>query len=509
MVFDAVHLFVRGLMVTVAIAAITSPLHGQCRKFSGGLSSCGGSLIMAGSDRSDDTTRTSRLTIDPVARTLDATWNSQLPFSMNDGARWAGRGWSTTVSAGIRVRWNNVRAVIAPEVIYAENRSFPVLPAPPASGLDPFATPWHAGRYRIDQPSRFGTRPTVQLWWGQSVVEATFGAVGLGVSTEDLWWGPGIRNALVMSSNAGGFSHVFVRSARPLRTPLGAIEARYVLGALTESRFFDTDASNDTRSLNAFVATLRPRFDTSLTIGVSRAVFSDVPRPTAIGSGAFSAFLAIPREGRDQVQSLFARWAIPPARLAVHAEWARLRFPAFREWFIAPHRTQGYTVGARWAGDSTGGRRHWGLATELTSVEQPVPVNRFESDGFYISSRVPQGYTQRGQIIGAAIGSGGSSQWFHAYARDRRGSIGPVLGRIRWENESYYRTPAGGSYTTHDVSIFGGIRANYVGPRVEVGLELLRVHRLNYLFQSPDFSGWDTGFDSRGAALNVSVALRP
>ena len=97
-----------------------------------------------------------------------------------------------------------------------------------------------------------------------------------------------------------------------------------------------------------------------------------------------------------------------------------------------------------------------------------------------------QGYTHRGQVIGAAIGPGASSQWFATDYLRRTGSVGLFLGRIRWANDAYYDrtrfTP--GWVFQHDVSFFGGVRTGFglTGMRVEGTWTVGK--RYNYLFQS-------------------------
>jgi hypothetical protein len=83
-------------------------------------------------------------------------------------------------------------------------------------------------------------------------------ALRLGLSTENRWWGPGVRNALVLGSQGPGFGHFFIESREPWVTRAGSFEAQYLLGLLRESKFFDYDASNDQRSLSAAAVTWRP-----------------------------------------------------------------------------------------------------------------------------------------------------------------------------------------------------------------------------------------------------------
>src|SRR5204862_1783295 len=85
--------------------------------------------------------------------------NTTLPFSMNDGALWAGRGLNARLRAGIRAEWGRWLLILAPELIVSENRSYQ-LPDPltvPPRPLDrhPLSSPWHLSP-SIDAPLRFG-----------------------------------------------------------------------------------------------------------------------------------------------------------------------------------------------------------------------------------------------------------------------------------------------------------------------------------------------------------------
>src|SRR5439155_6050448 len=62
-----------------------------------------------------------------IAPTLDLTWNSAIPFSMNDGAMWAGRGVSASLLGGVRAELRRVAVTVAPRIIYEQNRGFPIL----------------------------------------------------------------------------------------------------------------------------------------------------------------------------------------------------------------------------------------------------------------------------------------------------------------------------------------------------------------------------------------------
>lgn len=484
-----------------------SPAAAQCipslPRWTDGLAGCAGSLIRSEADYETDFG--ARRGWQSVSPELSLSWNSRIPFSVNDGLRWAGRGWSASARGGVRFSSAHLRIVLAPEVVSVENDRFPVLPAPDLPDRNRFANPWHSGIRRIDQPLRFGHAGYTQLAAGTSSIELLGHGVGVGASNAGMWWGPGIRNAIVMSTNAGGFPHLFLRTTRPYETPWGEAEARVVVGVLSESRFFNSSSSDDYRSLSAAVLTFRPAFDSGLTIGVARAMYASLGRRSALLTRSVGFLQPVESGASDGLQSVFARWVIPAVGTEFHAEWARLRIPSFRDLTVSPQEGQGYTLGAQWLSAGEPSARRFGVQLEATKLEQNTPPGRVEPRGYYTSANVPQGYTQRGQIIGAAIGSGGSSQWAHAYTRKAGTAIGLVLSRIRTEDEAYYQQPTGFTHFAHDVSATIGIRAATSLFRRTISLELLRTKRLNYLFQSGTLFDWDPSFDVHNTTLNLSI----
>src|SRR5207247_10435111 len=133
----------------------------------------------------------------------------------------------------LAARWGPLSVILAPELIAPENQSYPLPPPevelPRPAGRDLLSTPWHVGAYSIDLPLRFGTWGAWRIDPGQSTLAVDGGPVTVGISTENEWWGPGIRNAIVMSNNAAGIPRVFVRTTRPLRTAIGTFAGRCFL----------------------------------------------------------------------------------------------------------------------------------------------------------------------------------------------------------------------------------------------------------------------------------------
>ena len=177
---------------------------------------------------------------------------------------------------------------------------------------------------------------------------------------------------------------------------------------------------------------------------------------------------------------------------------------SLRDLFVQPQDRQGYTLGLEWA-RALSARSTVRVQGEATMLEQtPLQAGGDVTD-FYTSRQVPQGYTQRGQVVGAAIGPGASSQYLGADWFRGPMQLGISGGRIRREETAYYRSPARFSHYDHDVALFGALRARWDSHRVAVDAELTRTKRYNYLFQTVNpYATDDASFD----VVNNTLFLR-
>ncbi len=354
--------------------------------------------------------------------------NSALPYSLNDGSLWAGRGWNLLLRAGFSVAVRRVRIVVAPEFSVSHNSAFAMPPTwvtrqrPP--GRSAFSSPWHTTPESIDLPLRFGDSQFSRWDYGQSAVDVNVGRVTFGLSTENEWWGPGVRNAIVMSTNAPGIPRVFIRTTRPIVTRVGTFEAR-LFWTRVPTRLLDVIIRNPGRPNN------------------------HLPGDSVV----------VP--GPDQVFSLFGRWAFADG-FEVYTEWARNELPtSLRDLLTAPNHTQGYTLGLQWA-QRIGPRAAARIQLETTYLEKSATLRDRPVGTWYTSRAVPQGYTNRGKVIGASIGPGASSQWLAVDYFAPLGSAGLSLSRIQWDAEALYTfpttDPAGNKYCSHDTSLLLSVR---------------------------------------------------
>jgi hypothetical protein len=392
--------------------------------------------------------------------------NSALPLSMNDGPLHAGRGLNGMVTAGVDIRFGGARLLLAPQLVAEQNLPFQVIQYPqgPTLTRSIWANPFHPEPESIDLPLRFGEGSHLRMDAGQSSLMVPAGHLEVGITTENLWWGPGIRNAIVLSNNAGGFPHVVVRSDRPLAGRMGSLDFDVIAGRLHESPYFDLDAGNDSRSAIGAAVAWHPPVTTALWLGAARL---------RIGSGG----------EHDQMTSVFGRWLFPTAGFETYAEWARFQDPtSIRDFLEYPSHTQGYTLGLQWARPLASGRT-FRLQAEASYLEPSASLRVRPVLTSYTSSAVPQGFTHRGEVLGASIGPGSSSQWLAADVFAASWRLGLFTERIRYDNGTLYE-PIVPGFKLQDVSLIGGVRWSRKFGDAYVSVEFTDTARLNYLYQA-------------------------
>jgi hypothetical protein len=303
---------------------------------------------------------------------------------------------------------------------------------------------------------------------------------------------------------------------------LGDIEARILVGGLTESHYFDTTATNNVRSFSGLAFSLRPAFERNLVLGATRAVYGTASGWDVIHHAAFDVLQRTGRPnnrpladsslypgGRDQIYSLFGRWVFPADGFEAYAEWSRLEFPiSIKDALVAPNHTQGYTLGVQYVRPAIRDVGQFRFQGEFTSVEQGPTFRDRPQGTYYTSRRVIQGYTQMGQPLGAGIGPGASGQWLAFDYLEPVWSFGIFAGRIRW-NEDFHSTygfPLYLGYCSHDVSVFPGARGSASSKFGYISADIAFGNRIDAFFQEQ--SGCPKGnsvLDIRNRTITVTI----
>jgi hypothetical protein len=265
--------------------------------------------------------------------------------------------------------------------------------------------------------------------------------------------------------------------------------------------------------LASIAATLQTKWDPNLSFGFARSVYASTTGWSQVPWRWFDVFsrtsgTTFANVRKDHLYSLFGRWVFPRGGVELYTEWARLLVPlSVRDFLVAPNNTQGYTLGLQWRGPSwrDGNFR---LQTEFTQLEQSATFRDKPGPSWYTSTRVIQGYTNRGEMLGASIGPGASSQFLAMDFLKSDWRLGTFAGRIRWNEDvhSNYGFPAYASLCSYDVSLYGGLRAAKRSILGTLTADLTIQNRLNAFFQNAGGCPRDRRLDIHNGTLAISFA---
>ena len=391
-------------------------------------------------------------------------YNSEYGYARNYGAVFPSNGRTGLYSFHVNARYGGFSANLAPEVVVSQNKPFQLYPSNYPDWLwDLLYTNY---LNQIDQPERYREYAYMQLLPGNSSLAYTRYGVEVALTTRSMWWGPGRRNSLLMSTNAPGFAHLSINTVRPIQVPWGGIEFQLFWGRLVDSgrepippRLYENfqpmpyvAKPDDWRLLQGLMAVWQPIWSPGLYLGVGRTVMGYSKSIERVDH-AFSVFRSLSTElfNTDEIQNpdlgqrfddkiaIYARYVMPKDRIEFYAEVARnMRPGSFKEFLARPEHTLAYTFGiSKWY-ELGGGDRFFGIEAEFTQMEKQNTWQERYYQTWYTSLVVPHGYTNRGQIMGASIGSGSNSQYLGFNYRWGENRVGAFVERVIYNNDLYY-----------------------------------------------------------------------
>ncbi|MCF1715265.1 capsule assembly Wzi family protein [Flavihumibacter sp. RY-1] len=431
-------------------------------------------------------------------------YNSHHSYGWNDGSLFPAKGYQLRASAGIAASYGILSVQFQPEFVYAANPSF--------KGFSPYhsdSTWYYYYQFQndIDMPERFGNGALTRMFPGQSSVRLNYKGMSLGISSENLWWGPGYRNSLLMSNTAPGFYHLSFNSTRPHKTFLGKFEWQLIAGKLENSGILPVDTSrrlngqplyepkkNSDRYINAVVITWQPKWIRGLHLGFARSFFQysdNIPGGLNGYLPVFSAFFkGNARDemsfGRDQLLSLFFRWKFPKEQMEIYGEWGRNDHSGnLSDLLMEPEHSRAYILGFRKL-FKLRKDRELEFFTELTQLETPPTKLVRALQPWYAHYQVQHGYTNRGQVLGAGIGPGSNSQTIGVNWIDKQvNKTGVSLERIVRNNDFYFLAFSGsGDYRSHWVDIGLTGTRSWVKNRIMYTANLSLIRSLNYQWKN-------------------------
>ncbi len=404
-------------------------------------------------------------------------YSSHHPYNRNNGSMIVNRGYQQLISPGIYFEIGPLSVQLKPELIYAENKDY--------DGFweGHYDVIW-ARRYglwnRIDMPERFGESAYNKTTFGQSSIRLNYKSFSLGISSENIWWGPSIRNGIMMSNNAQGFNHITLNTIRPLKTFIGNFEFQLVTGRLEPSGFKPPNTEKtyantrlyvpkinqkgeigDWRFFQGYTMTYSPKWVNGLHLGVIRWVqmygalfdgeytwINDDPRFKNSKIGwlpIFNNFLrkndkVQPYEAEtDQAASVFFRWMWQDSKAEIYGEFnyndAKWNL---RDLILDSDHARAVTFGILKLFDSKNNPSQFEFHWEWTQLEQTGSRLIRNAASWYQHSRVTQGFTNNGEVIGASIGPGSNSQYFSFAKLNKNQRFGLAFEIVDQDNDFYY-----------------------------------------------------------------------
>lgn len=363
---------------------------------------------------------------------MHSRYNQHHPYGWNDGAMVPSKGRQVYVSGGAFAELHYgifaLEAQWRPEWVQAQNLSFQ---NPPFRSRG------------IDFPERMGQDPYERSFKGQSYVHLHVGPLTAGYGYENVTWGAGRKNNIILSNNAPGFGHFTVHTNKPIRIKsLGTVEGQIIGGKLKPSGFkyprrytggdwppiagdvvVDPNALEYYSFFTGIKGVYQPKWFPGLFLGASRIVqIGGEPRTNRdyfdnlylsakgeqTGSGPDSGAI-----NRNQIVALSFRYALSQAKIELYGEVGREDWAwDFEDFMTRPHATTAWMVGFRKLQDLANGSQ-LEIMAEYTRMQAPMAnyhSNVFGSGGVYsfymAGGGGAKGWTHNGQVLGAGIGPG-------------------------------------------------------------------------------------------------------
>lgn len=384
---------------------------------------------------------------------LLSQFNSHHPEGLNDNAMISSKGFQTLLSSGVYFKYGPLEIKFKPEFVYAQNNHFNGFPS---NYITKYGIHFPKDPYgnRIDLPERFGATVYKKVFWGQSSLRLNLGALSFGISNENLWWGVGYRNSLIMSNTAPGFFHLTLNTVQPINIGIGHIEGQIISGKLVESGYTES-LLDDWRYINAMILSYNPKWINGLFLGFVRSfvmyhegmgnsIGDYLPVFSFLSKNSGGTNLDVDNQNQNQIISIFMRWVFFKSNSEVYFEYGRDDHAwNTRDFVLEPSHSSTYIIGMRKLFPLNSKSTHiqliieaTHLATNQTTINRNPPGNKIGS--WYTHGRVKHGYTHMGQLIGAGIGPGSNLQTIDISWCQNLNQIGLRLERYVHNNDFWY-----------------------------------------------------------------------
>jgi hypothetical protein len=354
-------------------------------------------------------------------------YNSHHPYGWNDGPLNFSKGLQKQYTGGIYLRILNLNIQVKPEMV-------DIQPKPYEIGLE-----WLGWGYF--------SPPIKKIYFGQSFTSLNLGPFALGLSNQNVWWGPGKYSALIMTNNAPGFIHKTFRTTRPIVTKFGNFEFNIISGGdlkydsaqgLETWELKKKIVKNGPRVFNGVNLVYQPKFLPNLFFGFNR-VFVDYTK------NKYSSFLQknIPQLlpftkksysddsiFRNQLLSIYTKWLFPRSNAEAYLEFgfedASINL---RDLMLDFSHSAAFIVGFKKI-QKLQNEKYLDINYEYTKIANSPSLIQRGASGVWYSHLIIEGYTNYNQIMGAGSGFGNNLQTFEFNYNNKFNRIGIKLQHI-------------------------------------------------------------------------------
>jgi hypothetical protein len=440
--------------------------------------------------------------------TLTQQYNTYNPYGWNDGSMIPAKSYQTQITAGLFAQYGILSIQLKPEYVYASNPEYDIFPTTEASVVR------NANAFYLnytDMPTLFGGKTYNKLFWGQSSISIAINKFSIGLSTENLWWGPGNRNSLLMSNTAPGFLHFTFNTRQPIETFVGSFEGQIISGKLEgsglrspKSQFMidgiDTELpkSNDWRYINGISINYHPKWVPGLFIGLNRTI--QVYRDEM--GNTFSDYLPIfdafqkknlsneDAKNRDQLASLFFRWAMKESKFEFYGEsgWND-HSSTIWDLFDSPEHSRSYLFGFNKIFMLNKEKnKYLKVNFESTHMEQSADRIVRPAGAWYLHGKILHGYTHEGQVLGSGIGPGSNLQTldFSVWKQDQ--VWGLQLERYAHNMDFYYDAYTDYNHKWVDLALNTYAYRKFGNLGIQTKLNFAQLRNFQYQYENNKFN---------------------
>lgn len=385
-------------------------------------------------------------------------YNSEYAHGGNDGSFIPNRGLQSSLTGGFFATKGKFSLQLQPEILAAQNKDYIGFPIEQQSTI----LFYYDYMNRIDMPERFGNGSFNQILLGQSSLRFNHKEISVGISNENLWWGPGKRNSLLMSNNAPGFLHFTANTLKPIQTKVGSFEAQLISGFLKASEFLPPQSGyiiqenpvyipkrkNGNRYLAGLVFTYQPKWVPGLFLGYGStsqmyrdemASFGDY-LPVFNGRKGSPDVVDPIRDKRQQLSSGFFRWLNVNGNFEFYGEYGtNENSRTLKNFIVQPESGRGFTFGFSYLMDLKKEGNYLEVSSEMTQTGQTLRDDIRSLTTWYIHDHVRHGYTHKGQVLGMGTGPASNTLFLEfAWVHKKMNRIGIQGERIAYNNDFYY-----------------------------------------------------------------------